>query len=60
MLCYVINNEINKGCHKFVLGATEADQKVYANFGFEGLSYRHDYMLKIESSSQIVCYASPI
>lgn len=46
MLAHAINKEIAKGCHKFVLVATELGQKVYSNFGFEQIASRFDYILE--------------
>lgn len=45
MLAYAINNEIAKGCNKFVLVATETGQKIYSKFGFKVLASRYDYTL---------------
>ena len=46
MLDHAINNEISKGCNKFVLVATEIGQQVYSRFGFETIMSRYDYILK--------------
>ena len=46
MLAHAINNEISKGCNKFVLVATEIGQQVYSRFGFETIMSRYDYILK--------------
>lgn len=47
LLTYAINQEIKKGCNKFVLVATPTGQKVYASIGFKVLSNRYDYILKL-------------
>ncbi len=44
MLEYAINQEIVKGCKKFVLVATEMGAKVYENFGFKTIASRYDYV----------------
>ncbi len=46
MLEYAINQEITKGCQKFVLVATEMGAKVYENFGFKTIASRYDYIWK--------------
>ena len=47
MLARAINNEIAKGCYKFVLVATEMGQKVYSKFGFKTIAQRYDYTLNL-------------
>ncbi len=46
MFEYAINQEIVKGCKKFVLVATEMGAKVYKNFGFKVIASRYDYIWK--------------
>ncbi len=47
LVTYAINQEIKKGCNKFVLVATPTGQKVYSSVGFKVLSNRYDYILKL-------------
>lgn len=47
LITHVINQEIKKGCNKFVLVATPTGQKVYSSVGFKVLSNRYDYILKL-------------
>lgn len=47
LLTYAINQEIKKGCNKFVLVAAPTGQKVYSSIGFKVLSNRYDYILKL-------------
>lgn len=47
LLTYAINQEIEKGCNKFVLVATPTGQKVYSSIGFKVLSNRYDYILNL-------------
>lgn len=46
MLAHAINDEVTKGCYKFVLVATEMGQEVYSKFGFKSIASRYDYIFE--------------